>query len=117
MSNIPGLEVNFTQEQSALKSILGTDEAPVVVEVRGEELDEIESIVNQVKEKMVGIEGLFNVQTSIEDGAPEVEIKVDRMRAGMYNIDINTVITQFRINWKVKMQGNLNEMAKCAILL
>ena len=41
-SDIPGLEVNFTQEESALKSILGTDEAPVVVEVRGEELDEIE---------------------------------------------------------------------------
>jgi hydrophobic/amphiphilic exporter-1 (mainly G- bacteria), HAE1 family len=35
--NISGLEISFAEEQSALKSILGTDEAPVVVEVRGEE--------------------------------------------------------------------------------
>ncbi len=107
MSNIPGLEVNFRQEQSALKSILGTDEAPVVVEVRGEELDEIEAIVNQVKERMADIDGLFNVQTSIEDGAPEVEIEVDRMRAGMYNIDINTVITQLQDQLEGKNAGQL----------
>ncbi|HYQ56705.1 MAG TPA: efflux RND transporter permease subunit, partial [Draconibacterium sp.] len=95
-ANIEGLEVGFSQEQSALQSILGTDEAPVVVEVRGEELDEIERIVNEVKEKMQSVNGLFNVQTSIEDGAPEVEIHVDRMRAGMYNITINTIITQIQ---------------------
>ena len=105
--NIAGLEVAFKQEQSSLNSILGTSEAPVVVEVRGEELDEIESVVNQVKEKMLGMDKLFNVQTSIEDGAPEVEIKVDRMRAGIYNIDINTVVTQIQDQLEGKNAGQL----------
>jgi len=107
ISGIEGLEANFLQEQSALKSILGTDDAPVVVEVRGEELDEIENIVNQVKEKMVVLDGLYNVQTSIEDGAPEVEITVDRVRAGMYNLDINTVITQIQDQLEGKNAGQL----------
>jgi HAE1 family hydrophobic/amphiphilic exporter-1 len=106
-SNIAGVEVSFKQEQSSLSSILGTSEAPVVVEVRGEELDEIEKVVEQVKEKMIGIGGLFNVQTSIEDGAPEVEIKVDRIRAGMYNIDINTVVTQIQDQLEGKNAGQL----------
>jgi hydrophobic/amphiphilic exporter-1 (mainly G- bacteria), HAE1 family len=79
----------------------------LVVEVRGEELDEIESVVNQVKEKMLGIDKVFNVQTSIEDGAPEVEIKVDRLRAGMYNIDINTVVTQIQDQLEGKNAGQL----------
>jgi len=104
-----GLEVSFTQEESALKSILGTDEAPVVVEVRGEDLNEIESIINQVQEKMTSIDGLFNVQSSLEDGAPEVEIKVDRMRAGIYNIDINTVITQLQDQLEGKNAGQLEK--------
>lgn len=108
-SNISGLEVSFSQEQSALKSILGTDEAPVVVEVRGEELDEIESIINQVKEKMEGMEGIFNVQTSVEDGAPEVEIRVDRIRAGMYGIDINNVISQVQEQLQGKNAGQLEK--------
>lgn len=106
-ANIPGLEVTFKQEQSSLNSILGTSEAPVVVEVRGEELDEIESVVNQVKEKMMGMNTLFNVQTSIEDGAPEIDVKVDRMRAGMHNIDINTVVTQIQDQLEGKAAGQI----------
>ncbi len=106
-SNIEGLEVTFKQEQSSLSSILGTSEAPVVVEVRGEEFDEIESVVNQVKEKMLGMSNLLNVQTSIENGAPEVEIKVDRMRAGIYNIDINSVVTQIQDQLEGKNAGQL----------
>ncbi len=106
-ANIPGVEVTFKQEQSSLNSILGTSEAPVVVEVRGEELGEIESVVNQVKEKISGMNSLFNVQTSIENGAPEVEIKVDRMRAGIYNIDINTVVTQIQDQLQGKNAGQL----------
>lgn len=105
--NIDGLDVAFKQEQSSLNSILGTSEAPVVVEVRGEDLDEIETVVNQAKEKMLGIDKLFNVQTSIEDGAPEVEIKIDRMRAGIYNIDINTVVTQIQDQLEGKTAGQL----------
>ena len=108
-ANIEGLEITFSQEESALQSILGTDEAPVVVEVRGEELDEIEHVVNQVKERMLTLEGVFNVQSSIEDGAPEVEIKVDRMRAGMYNIDINTVISQIQDQLEGKSAGELEK--------
>jgi hydrophobic/amphiphilic exporter-1 (mainly G- bacteria), HAE1 family len=50
---------------------------------------------------------VFNVQTSIEDGAPEVEIRVDRMRAGMYNIDINTVVTQIQDQLEGKNAGQL----------
>lgn len=109
ISGIPGIEVSFSQEESALKSILGTDEAPVVVEVRGEELDEIENVVNQVKERMLANKNLFNVQTSIEDGAPEVEVKVDRMRAGMYNIDINTVVSQLQDQLEGKNAGQLEK--------
>ena len=93
---IPDLEVTFSEEETSLKSILGTDEDPVVVEVKGEDLDEIESIINQVKETMGNIAGLYNIQTSIEDGAPEVEVKVDRTRAGIYGVNISTLISQMQ---------------------
>ena len=106
-SNIDGVEVTFKQEQSSLNSILGTNEAPLVVEVRGEEMDEIESVVGQVKEKLLGMDKLFNVQTSIEDGAPEVEVRVDRLRAGIYNININTVVTQIQDQLEGKAAGQL----------
>ena len=107
-ANIEGLELSFSQEESALQSILGTDEAPVVVEVRGEDLGEIENITNQVKTKMLELNGLFNVQTSVEDGAPEVEVRVDRMRAGMYGINISTVISQIQEQLEGMNAGQLD---------
>ncbi len=106
---IEGLEVSFSQEESALKSILGTDEAPVVVEIRGEELDEIEKVVNNVKDKIAEVDGLYNIQTSIEDGAPEVEIVVDRVRAGMYNIDLSTIISQLESQLEGQNAGQLEK--------
>ncbi len=106
---VEGLEVSFSQEESALKSILGTDEAPVVVEIRGEELDEIEKVVNSVKDKIADIDGLYNIQTSIEDGAPEVEIVVDRVRAGMYNIDLSTIISQLESQLEGQNAGQLEK--------
>ncbi|MCG6188783.1 efflux RND transporter permease subunit [Maribellus maritimus] len=109
LSGVEGLEATFTQEESALKSILGTDEAPVVVEVRGEEMEEIEAIVAQVKERMTGMSGLFNVQSSIENGAPEVEIKVDRVRAGMYGVDISSVISQLQEQLEGMNAGELEK--------
>jgi hydrophobic/amphiphilic exporter-1 (mainly G- bacteria), HAE1 family len=109
ISGIPGMEVSFSKEQSALKSILGTDEAPVVVEVRGEEQDEIEQILNRVKEEMLNISGLFNVQTSVEEGAPEVEVHIDRIKAGMHNININTLVSQIQDQLEGKSAGQLEK--------
>ncbi|MDD2381661.1 MAG: efflux RND transporter permease subunit, partial [Mariniphaga sp.] len=108
-SGIPGLDISYAGEQSALKSILGTEDAPVVVEVRGEELEEIEMILNQVKEKMTGVVGLYNIQTSVEEGAPEVEVHVDRIRAGMYNLDINSVISQLQDQMEGRNAGQLEK--------
>ncbi len=109
IEDIPGMEVTFSEEQSALQSILGTQEAPVVVEVRGEELEDIENIITQVKEKMENINGLFNIQTSVEDGAPEVEVHIDRVKAGLYNININTVITQLQEQLEGKNAGQFEQ--------
>ncbi|VAW22019.1 RND efflux system, inner membrane transporter [hydrothermal vent metagenome] len=106
---IPGLEVSYSKEESALKSILGTDEAPVVVEVRGESLDQIESLAEEVKMKMANIPGLYNVQTSIESGAPEVEVKIDRQRAAIYNLSVNTIISQIQEQLEGKNAGQLEK--------
>lgn len=109
IENIEGLEVSFSEEQSALKSILGTEEAPLVVEVKGEEFSEIEKILDQVMEKMSEVDGIFNIRTSIEEGAPEVEIHIDRIKAGLYNLNINNVISQLQEQLEGKNAGQFEK--------
>lgn len=91
-----GVEISFEKEQSALQSILGTEGAPVVVEIKGEELELIEEISNEVKEKMASIPGLYDIRTSMEQGAPEVNISIDRLKSGIYGVDIASVASQVK---------------------
>ncbi len=91
-----GIEISFEKEQSALQSILGTEGAPVVVEVKGEELELIEELSNEIKEKMASVPGLYDIRTSMEQGAPEVNISIDRLKSGIYGVDIASVASQVK---------------------
>ena len=91
-----GMELSIKQEENSLNNLLGSEGAPVVVEVKGEDLDEIAAVTEEVKEKMQNVDGLYNVMTSIEDGAPEIIVSLNRTVAGINNVSANTVIEQLR---------------------
>ncbi|GAI80563.1 unnamed protein product, partial [marine sediment metagenome] len=96
LKDIPDMEARFILSESALQQTLGTEEAPFVVEVKGEEFDQIENLTNQVKEKMLEMEDLYNVKTSIEEGTPEVEVIIDRQQAGTFDLSANEIISQLK---------------------
>ena len=97
----PNFTALFRQEESALSTILGTNTSPLVVEVTGEEMDQLESLTGVVIAQLKQIPGIRNISSSIEGGAPEVEIMIDRYRAGLMNVDVNTLISRV----SEKLQG------------
>jgi len=107
--DIPGVELNYIESETALNSILGTEDAPLVVEVKGEDLEIIEDLTQQVKEKLAGVAGIYNIKTSIEGGSPEVEVVVDRLRAGLYNLNVTTIISQIQDQLEGKDAGEMEK--------
>jgi HAE1 family hydrophobic/amphiphilic exporter-1 len=98
----PDLEIKYVEDQTALGGIMGSDEAPLVIEIQGEELGVIEDLSSQVKTAVQGIPELYNVEASMEGGSPELEVVVDRLRAGIFNISVSTVVSQI----KQQLSGN-----------
>ena len=94
--NTEGLEITLKQEENSLSSLLGSEGAPIVVEVKGEELDEIAALTDEVKQRIGDVRGIYNIQSSVEDGAPEVTISVDRTVAGINNVSVSTAIEQLK---------------------
>ncbi len=88
------VEITCRQEETALNSILGTEEAPVVVELIGDDMILLEELSLPVISELEKVAGLQNITSSIEGGAPELNIKIDRYRAGLMNIDVNTLINR-----------------------
>lgn len=90
------INIEFKNDESALSSVLGTDEAPIVIEVYGTEVKELERISNLINEKLHKNDKLFEISSSFEKGAPEIDLKIDRLRAGVLGIDINNVTSQIK---------------------
>lgn len=112
VGEVPGLEIAYEQDETALKSIMGTDEAPVVIEVQGEDLSQIEGLAADVKKRVDGLPGMYNFESSMEEGSPEVEIVVDRMRAGMYNLSVNNIVSQIEDQLEGKIAGQVERQGE-----
>lgn len=101
-----GIDISFKKEQSALQSILGTESAPVIIEIKGEEIVLIEELSNEIKEKLSSIKGIYDIKTSMEKGAPEVNISIDRLKSGIYGVDITSVASQVKEKLNGKTAGS-----------
>ena len=105
----PQFEVTFTQDETALQSILGTADAPLVVEVRGADLNEIKRITKEVETSIKDIPGLYNFQTNVEGGYPEINVVVDRFRAGSYNLSVTEIVNQVTAKLKGQNAGQMDK--------
>ncbi len=92
--DVEGLELSFNQDDYSLGEFLGGDEAPIVVEVKGEDLEEISLLTDEVLDRLVSLSGVYNVKSSMADGAPELNVHINRTMAGIHNISVGAVVQQ-----------------------
>jgi HAE1 family hydrophobic/amphiphilic exporter-1 len=102
---IPDLKIRFIKELSSLQATLGTDQAPVMVEIKGDDLKTLQSLAESVKLRLASIEDIFNIETSFDEGRPEINILINRLRAGSRNLDLNTIISQLRDYLQGRLSG------------
>jgi HAE1 family hydrophobic/amphiphilic exporter-1 len=94
LTDIPGLSAQIMRAQTALQITLGTSEAPLVVEIQGKELDALQSLSDQVEAVLVEQPGLDAVETSFQEGRPEVEVVFDRTAATGYGLTPQSIGSQ-----------------------
>ena len=108
IEGVEGMEISFVQDDNSLSSMMGTEDAPLVVEIKGEELDLLSALTSQVKAAVDSIDCLYNVESSLAGGAPEIIITVDRALAGMNNINVSTIITQIQQHLAGREAGQMD---------
>jgi HAE1 family hydrophobic/amphiphilic exporter-1 len=101
-----GAELSFDKEETALQTILGTEGAPLVVEIKGEELELLDELSAEVKQRISDVPGIYDITTSMERGAPEVNIVVDRLKTGIYGVNVSSVSSQVQSKLAGKEAGS-----------
>ena len=96
ISDIPNAQITIVRDETALQSTIGTENAPIEVEVKGKDMEVLERLSNQVKERLSQIPDLTNIKTNIEEGAPEVDVVIDRYKAGIFNLSTQAITNQLK---------------------
>jgi len=94
--DLPDAEVTIVRNETSLQSTLGTDESPLVVEVKGKDIVVLDTLTAEIKQMLGNIPEIFNLKTSIEEGAPEMDVVIDRYMASMYNLTAEGIATQLK---------------------
>jgi len=84
VADIPGakIKVNVTDMASGM----GNSTAPVMIKVRGDDLTVLKQLSKQVEDIVRGIPGTREVSSTLRDGSPEIQVKIDRRRAAAFGL-------------------------------
>ena len=96
LHDIPGLTASFSNDESALESVVGTEGAPLVVEVKGRSMEKIRTVIDSVTFKMQRNNNLYNISSSLEGQIPQIEIRVDKYLAGLQNMSTESITKQVK---------------------
>ena len=95
IGNIPGAEI--TVDAQDISTSMGMVSAPVEVSVKGENLSELERISAEIADLLRDIPGTWEVATSLEEGQPEIQLLVDREKAGVYGLSAAQIASAARM--------------------
>ncbi len=96
IADIPDAQISIVRDETALQSTIGTETAPIEVEVKGKDIEVLEQISKEIKELLTQVPDLINVKTNIEEGAPEVDVVIDRYKAGIFNLSTSAIAGQLQ---------------------
>ena len=70
--------------------------APVNIEISGEDYDQLAALSKVVREKIKDVPGLVDLKDDYNTGRAEVEIRIDREKAGMYYTSTGQIASTIR---------------------
>jgi len=95
-ADIHVMSAGLTQEMTSF----GGAAAPIVVEIRGYDMETARSLASQAKQIIEQTPGSRDVRIMREEGLPEVQVKIDRDRAAALGLTLGQVAQTIQTNVK-----------------
>ncbi|MBN2720853.1 MAG: efflux RND transporter permease subunit [Proteobacteria bacterium] len=99
LRGLSGADINLEKERMGPPS-----EAPIVVRIKGEDVDVLSDLVDAVKEEIRDVPGLVDMEDDLSRAKPEIAVRVDREKAtllGLSTIEISNTIKAAVNGWKI----------------
>jgi HAE1 family hydrophobic/amphiphilic exporter-1 len=96
LKGMPGVKLSVHLEENGM----GSSGAPIEVNIEGPELDMLQKLATQVKEVIKSVPNTREVDTSWQNGRPELQLKILRDRANAYGISTSTIANVIQTAFK-----------------
>lgn len=96
MSDFPGTKVRFSTEDPMESMLFGAQTKPLLIEVRGYDLEEARRYCAQIARALEDIKGVSDVEISRKEGKPELQIIIDREKSAHLGINVTDVANTVR---------------------
>jgi len=97
IQRIPGAEFEVSASNSLMPGGGGVGfGTPISVEIKGQEIETLEKIAQNVYEIIASVPGTREVELSMENANPQVQVIVDRNRASFYGLSVSQITNAVR---------------------
>jgi len=97
LEKFPGLNYSVLREQSTLTEFLAFSTAEVGLKVKGDDLNRLKVIAQELVEKLEDVKGIADINANIGEGKPEFLVKVKKEAVEKYDIS-PAMIANFLVN-------------------
>ncbi|MCC7418080.1 MAG: efflux RND transporter permease subunit [Acidobacteria bacterium] len=103
LSGIPGVIVRASASggNNVINRFLSGgngDGGRLSLEIRGDDLDESQRVAESVKELLDTVPGVADARTAQDEGRPELQVRVDRVKAALLGVSATAVANTIRTN-------------------
>ncbi|WP_186428791.1 efflux RND transporter permease subunit [Clostridium sp. BSD9I1] len=92
VKDIPGAKINI----QAASASMGASGSAISIKIKGDNLNTLKNIGNNFKNVIESVDGTREVKLSLTEGAPEVQVKINREKASQYGITAAQLSAQIK---------------------
>jgi len=89
-ANMPGAQVQVVA-MSSMALGGGGSMKPISISIKGDDFDELKKISDSIVDAVMSVPGTREVESSMERGKPELDIRIDRDKAALYGLSTSQV--------------------------
>ncbi|MGM0441510.1 MAG: efflux RND transporter permease subunit [Elusimicrobiota bacterium] len=112
IKNLPRYEdasIEFIDMGEMMLTGGGMQDSPIQINIYGSELEVLDSVADDIKNKIENIPGVYNLDVSIDKGRPELDININRKRAAQYGVSVLQINRALQNGVKGTKAGKLRQ--------
>ena len=92
-----GARISYVLNDS-LFSVGGEESAPVTIDIKGNRMDVLKHLAEEVQDKIEQIPGIYDVTNTFPESSPETKINVNKDKASFYRLSVTDLATAAHIS-------------------